>query len=65
MTWLKWQIKREVFTIVFGLNEGYKVALENDPQLDKAVESIPEARALYSNARKIVAERGAPPDSPQ
>jgi carboxyl-terminal processing protease len=57
LAWLKWETKREVFTTMFGLNEGYKVALENDPQLDKAVESIPESRVLYSNARKIVAER--------
>ena len=57
LPWLKWQIKREVFTTVFGLNEGYKVALENDPQLDKAVDSMPQAKALYANVRKIVAER--------
>jgi carboxyl-terminal processing protease len=57
LPWLKWEIKREIFTTVLGLNEGYKVALENDPQLDKAVTSIPQARALYANARKIVAER--------
>ena len=59
LSWLKWEIKREVFTTVFGLNDGYRVALENDPQLDKAIESIPQARALYANARKIVAEREA------
>jgi carboxyl-terminal processing protease len=59
LPWLKWEIKREVFTTVFGLNEGYKVALENDPQLEKAVESIPQAKALYASARKIVAERQA------
>jgi carboxyl-terminal processing protease len=57
LPWLKWQIKREVFTTVFGLNEGYRVALENDPQLEKAVASLPQAKALYANARKIVAER--------
>jgi carboxyl-terminal processing protease len=57
LPWLRWEIKREIFTTVLGLNEGYKVALENDPQLDKAVASIPQARALYANARKIVAER--------
>jgi carboxyl-terminal processing protease len=57
LPWLKWEIKREVFTTVFGLNEGYRVALENDPQLDKAIASIPQAKALYANARKIVAER--------
>jgi len=57
--WLKWEIKREVFTTVFGLNDGYRVALENDPQLDKAVESIPQAKALYASARRIVAQREA------
>lgn len=57
LPWLKWEIKREVFTTLFGLNEGYKVELDNDPQLEKAEESIPQAKALYANARKIVAER--------
>jgi carboxyl-terminal processing protease len=57
LPWLKWEIKREIFTTVLGLNEGYKVELENDPQLEKAIASIPQARALYANARKIVAER--------
>jgi carboxyl-terminal processing protease len=57
--WLKWEIKREVFTALYGLNAGYKVQLENDPQLDKAVESLPEAKALNTNARKIVAEKQA------
>jgi carboxyl-terminal processing protease len=59
LAWLKWKIKREVFTSVFGLNEGYKVELQSDPQLQKAVEQIPQAKALYQNARKIVAERNA------
>jgi carboxyl-terminal processing protease len=57
LPWLKWEVKREVFTTVFGLNDGYRVALENDSQLDKAIASIPQAKALYTNARKIVAER--------
>ena len=56
-SWLKWEIKREVFTTIFGLNEGYKVALENDAQLDKGIEMIPQAKALYANARKVVAQR--------
>ena len=59
LAWLKWRIKREVFTTVFGLNDGYRVELQEDPQLQKAEELIPQARALYQNARKIVAERGA------
>jgi carboxyl-terminal processing protease len=57
LSWLKWQIKREVFTSYFGLNDGYKVELQDDPQLEKAVEAMPQARALYQNAEKILAER--------
>jgi carboxyl-terminal processing protease len=59
LTWLKWQIKREVFTSYFGLNDGYKVELQDDPQLEKAIEMMPQSRALYQNARKILAEREA------
>lgn len=57
LPYLKWEIQREVFTGVFGVNAGYKVALENDPQLDKAIASIPAAETLYANARKILAQR--------
>jgi carboxyl-terminal processing protease len=59
LSWVKWKIKREVFTTVFGLNEGYKVELQEDPQLLKAEDLIPQAKALYDNARKVVAEREA------
>src|SRR6204780_1970179 len=59
IVWLKWQIKREAFTSYFGLNDGYKVELQDDVQLGKAIELIPQAKALYQNARKILAEREA------
>jgi len=39
--------------------------LEADPQLQKGIEAMPQARALYQNARKIVAQRtGGPSDQP-
>jgi carboxyl-terminal processing protease len=63
LDWLKLKIKREVFTSVFGLNDGFRVALEHDPQLEKAEDEIPQARALYTNARKILAERESAPAS--
>ena len=59
LPWLKWEIKREVCTSVFGLDAGYKVELDNDPQLDRAETLVPQARALYQNALKIVAQRQA------
>jgi carboxyl-terminal processing protease len=57
--WIKREIKKEVFISVFGLPEGYEVELDHDPQVLKAIESLPQARALYQNARHIIAERAA------
>jgi len=57
LPWLKWEIKREVFTTLFGLDDGYKVELQNDPQLDKGISSLPQAKALYATARRIVAQK--------
>jgi carboxyl-terminal processing protease len=57
LPYLKWEIQREVFTSVFGVDAGYKIALENDPQLDKAIASLPAAEALYANARKMLAQK--------
>lgn len=65
MDWIKRKIKQEVFMSVFGQQEGMKVDLEADPQVQRAVDAIPQARALYENARKVVAQRtGAPLDQP-
>ena len=55
--WIKRKIKQEVFMSTFGMQEGFKVLLAEDPQVQKAVEAVPQARALYQNARKIVAQR--------
>jgi carboxyl-terminal processing protease len=57
LPWIKREIKKELFISVFGLTEGYKVDLEDDAQLQKAIESLPQARALYENARKVIAQR--------
>jgi len=57
LDWIKRKIKQEVFMSTFGQQEGFKVLLLADPQVEKAAESVPQARALYQNARKIVAQR--------
>jgi carboxyl-terminal processing protease len=65
LPWIKHEIRKEVFISVFGLTEGYKVDLEDDMQLQKAIESLPQARALYDSARKIVAQRTSGASMPQ
>lgn len=61
LDWIKQQIKKEVLISVFGLPKGDEVTLENDPQVLKAIEYLPQARALYDNARRVLAQRVASP----
>jgi len=56
LDWIKGEIKKEVFMSVFGLPAGFEVELQTDPQVLRAVESIPQARALYQNVRKVMAQ---------
>jgi carboxyl-terminal processing protease len=59
LSWIKREIRKEAIISIFGVTEGSKVELEEDVQLQRAIESLPQARALYENARKIIAQRAA------
>jgi len=61
LDWVKRKIKQEVFVSIFGQQEGFKVQLEADPQLRAGIDAIPQARALYEKARKIIAQRAGAP----
>ncbi len=63
--WLKRRIKRELFVSVFGLQEGFKVGLEDDPQVQRAIELLPQARALYEKARRTIAQRSGAAELPR
>src|SRR5256712_6324619 len=55
--WVRSNIKSEIFIDAFGQEEGLKVRAESDPQVTKALELLPQAKALADNARRVVAER--------
>ncbi len=55
--WVRSSIKSEIFMDAFGQEEGLKVRAETDPEVVKALELMPQAKALADNARRIVAER--------
>ncbi len=56
--WVKDNIKIEVVIDSAGQQEGLKVQKENDPEVARALELLPQAKALADNAKKIIAERG-------
>jgi carboxyl-terminal processing protease len=57
--WLKTSIKSEIFVDAFGEEKGLQVRAQNDPQVLKALELMPEAKQLADNAKKVIAERTA------
>jgi carboxyl-terminal processing protease len=59
LDWIRQKIRREVYLSEFGINEAFRLGLESDAQVQRAVELLPEARALYENARKVIAQRNA------
>ena len=65
LDWIKIHIKREVFTSIFGQQEGFRAEMEADPEVAKAIDLIPQSRTLYEKARNIVAERLGAPGSSQ
>ena len=54
--------KREVFTTIFGLTDGYSDPFRrNDAQLNKAVEAIPQANRRSTRMRARLSPSGKPP----
>jgi carboxyl-terminal processing protease len=58
-TWLRTNIKSELFIGEFGQQEGLRVRAEEDPEVVRALDLLPKARELADNARKIIAEHNA------
>ena len=55
--WIRTNIKAELFINEFGQQEGMRVHAEQDPEVQKALELLPQAKQLADNARKIIAQR--------
>jgi carboxyl-terminal processing protease len=46
---IKRRILKEVYTLTFGLQEGYRVDIQGDSQVLKAIDMIPEAKLLLTS----------------
>ncbi|HZC43800.1 MAG TPA: S41 family peptidase, partial [Acidobacteriaceae bacterium] len=55
--WIDMSIKSELFTSVFGQQEGLKVRAAWDPMIGKAITLIPQAETLKTTAQKAIAMR--------
>jgi len=57
MDWIKSNIRAELFINEFGQQEGMRVHAETDPEVEKALDLLPQAKQLADNAKKVVAQR--------
>src|SRR6185369_11873529 len=57
--WVRSNLKTEIFIDAFGQEEGLKIRAEADPQVQKALDLMGEAKQLAENARKTIAEKNS------
>lgn len=57
LDFIKRQIRYEYFLAHAGQEEAQKVLLDGDPQVNKALEALPQAKALFQNVRKTLASK--------
>jgi hypothetical protein len=55
--WVKDQLKREMYVTAFSYEESQRVAIEQDAAVQKAVDSMPKAKALVDSAKKMLVQR--------
>src|SRR5579862_4508398 len=56
-TWVQQQLKREMYATAFSYEDSQKVAIESDPEVLKAIDAMPDARALLDKSKKLIVER--------
>lgn len=57
--WIKKQLKYEMYLIGLGKDEADKIQVIQDAEVDRAVDSLPKAKALIENAKNMLAQRTA------
>ncbi len=53
------QLKREMYAYAFSVDDANRIVVETDPEVAKAIASMPKAEALLETAKKVIAQRSA------
>ncbi len=54
---IKRDLAKEMYVHAFNVDESEKVFVKGDPEVKKAIESMPKAQALVENAKRVMAQR--------
>jgi carboxyl-terminal processing protease len=55
--WIKQQLKHEMYITAFGAEEARRLEVQTDPIVNKAIESLPKAKALLETAKKLIVQQ--------
>ena len=56
-TFIRQQLRKEVFVNVFDVERSRKLTIETDPTVLKGIESLPKAKELLDKARQLLVQR--------
>ncbi len=56
-TFIRQQLRKEVFVNVFDVERSRKLTIETDPMVLKAIDSLPKAKELLDKARQLLVQR--------
>jgi carboxyl-terminal processing protease len=57
-SWIMDRLREELFITAFSREESDRVGFQNDPEVRKAMDSLPSSKALLDKAREIIAHQG-------
>jgi len=57
--WLKHELKREMYITAFSFEDSERAAIEQDPEVLKALDAMSKAKGLLENAKKLLVQRVA------
>jgi carboxyl-terminal processing protease len=55
--WVKRFLRKEMYIAAFSVDESRRISVETDPMVEKAVESLPKAKALLESTKKVIDRR--------
>ena len=55
--WVRTRLKQVMYAYAFSIDDANRVAVETDPEVLKAVDAMPRARALVDGAKRLLAQR--------
>ena len=55
--WIKRYLAKEMYITAFNVDDSDRIFAQTDPEVERAVEAMPKARALLETAKKVLAER--------